>query len=92
MRERFFEALLKAANWTAPWTTPLPKYRETNVLLLLRTVANMFQDGSPIGEGTWVRDVGFRFLLSAFAPSSLWGLVERLCDLSLLFHCRYLKH
>jgi phospholipase A-2-activating protein len=76
MRERFIKVLFKAANWMAPWTMPLPKYRETNVLLLLRTVANMFQDGTPIGEGTWVGDVGFHFLLSAFVPSSSWGFTE----------------
>jgi phospholipase A-2-activating protein len=57
LRERFFASLFKAADWTLPWTTPLPKHRETNVLLLLRTLANSFQEGSPIDQGSWVSQV-----------------------------------
>jgi hypothetical protein len=57
LRSRFLEALFKASEWTMPWTTPIPKHRETNVLLLLRTVANSFQEGTPIGKGAWVLEV-----------------------------------
>ena len=30
LRSRFLEALFKASEWTMPWTTPIPKHRETN--------------------------------------------------------------
>ena len=39
----FFNALLDAAEWSEPWTMPLSKSRETNILLALRGVANGFQ-------------------------------------------------
>lgn len=39
-------ALFSAAEWSEPWSLPhLPKSRETNVLLTLRSVANVFQQG-----------------------------------------------
>ncbi|TFK42378.1 WD40-repeat-containing domain protein [Crucibulum laeve] len=53
VKNRFLEALFKAGEWTTPWTLPLSKPRETNILLLLRTLANAFQEGTPI-DGTWV--------------------------------------
>jgi phospholipase A-2-activating protein len=58
-RERFIEALFKASDWSSSWLTPLPKHRETHVLLVLRTVANMFQEGAPITDGLWVNQVHF---------------------------------
>ena len=39
----FFNALLDAGEWSEPWTLPLPKSRETNILLALRGIANGFQ-------------------------------------------------
>jgi phospholipase A-2-activating protein len=56
-KERFFEALFKAADWNSPWTPPLPKYRETNVLLVLRSLANAFQEGAEFTEGNWAKKV-----------------------------------
>lgn len=53
---QFFQALFTASEWDA-WTLPLSKTKQTNVLLLLRTVANAFHDDSPIAEGTWVFQV-----------------------------------
>jgi phospholipase A-2-activating protein len=31
-------------------------------LLLFRTIANCFQEGTPVAEGQWVAQVGERFL------------------------------
>ncbi|KDQ61148.1 hypothetical protein JAAARDRAFT_573658 [Jaapia argillacea MUCL 33604] len=54
LKVRFFEALIQGADWAEPWSPPLPKPRETNVLLLLRAMANSLQDGTLIGDGSWV--------------------------------------
>lgn len=52
--KQFFASLTKAAEWDAPWDAPIPKSRETNVLLTLRTLANAFHDGPPVGLDEWV--------------------------------------
>jgi len=54
VRSRLITALFKAAEWSEPWTQPLPKHRETNTLFLIRAFANMFQEGSSLGDGAWV--------------------------------------
>jgi phospholipase A-2-activating protein len=57
IRERFFRCLFKASEWDDTWSLPLSKTKQTNILLLLRTIANAFQEGAPIHEGTWVNQV-----------------------------------
>jgi|ERR1700691_401333 phospholipase A-2-activating protein len=57
IRERLFQCLFKASEWDATWSLPLSKTKQTNILLLLRTIANAFQEGAPIDEGTWVNQV-----------------------------------
>ncbi|THH03422.1 hypothetical protein EW145_g6267 [Phellinidium pouzarii] len=52
--EQFFTSLLKAAEWDAPWETPIPKSRETNILLALRAVANALQEGTQPSTVDWV--------------------------------------
>ncbi|CAL1705580.1 unnamed protein product [Somion occarium] len=53
---RFFNALFEGAEWSQPWTPlPLPKFRETNILLLFRALANAFKDDSTIGDGAWIK-------------------------------------
>ncbi|KZV96146.1 PFU-domain-containing protein [Exidia glandulosa HHB12029] len=47
----FFRALLVAAEWQQEWTTPLSKQRDTNVLLVLRAIANAAQYSA---ETNWV--------------------------------------
>ena len=76
LRERFFKALFKAAEWSEPGSSPLPKYRETNNLLLFRTLANAFQEGAPVTKGDWVKDV--------------WPLCSS--KNSILLHVVYLDH
>ncbi|KAI5120473.1 hypothetical protein M0805_006493 [Coniferiporia weirii] len=51
---QFYASLLKAAEWDVPWDVPMPKSRETNVLLALRAIANAFQESTPVGVGDWV--------------------------------------
>ncbi|RPD66480.1 phospholipase A-2-activating protein [Lentinus tigrinus ALCF2SS1-7] len=57
LRARFFAALFKGAGWNEPWSTPLPKSRETNLLFLFRSLANVFQDGTTLSDGAWVQEV-----------------------------------
>ncbi|THG97700.1 hypothetical protein EW026_g4355 [Hermanssonia centrifuga] len=40
-------------EWNEPWSSPLPKSRDTNVLLLLRGLANAFQDDTTLDNGAW---------------------------------------
>ncbi|THU81513.1 phospholipase A-2-activating protein [Dendrothele bispora CBS 962.96] len=56
LRSKFFDALFKAAEWDLPWTAPLPKERERNVMIVLRALANIFQDGVDI-DATWTAQV-----------------------------------
>ena len=51
---QFFSSLLKAAEWDSPWEAPVPRTRETNVLLALRALANAFNEGTSPGLGPWV--------------------------------------
>ncbi|KAF6763887.1 phospholipase A-2-activating protein [Ephemerocybe angulata] len=37
-------------EWTSPWSSPLPKARETNMLLLFRTLSNAFQEGTELNS------------------------------------------
>jgi len=56
--QKLIDALFEASEWKSmPWPTPLPKHRETNVLLTLRAFANLFQVSSQwkvVGTGPWV--------------------------------------
>ena len=56
LRARFVTALYTGAHWNEPWTSPLPKPRETNLLFLFRSLANIFQDGVVLGDGSWVQE------------------------------------
>ncbi|EJF66161.1 phospholipase A-2-activating protein [Dichomitus squalens LYAD-421 SS1] len=56
LRARFVAALFGGAQWSDPWVSPLPKPRETNLLFLFRSLANIFQDGVVLGDGVWVQE------------------------------------
>ncbi|KAM5530207.1 hypothetical protein V8D89_016121 [Ganoderma adspersum] len=56
LRARFVTALYTGAHWNEPWTSPLPKPRETNLLFLFRSLANIFQDDVILGDGTWIQE------------------------------------
>lgn len=54
----FFDALFRAADLsTHNAASPSSKAKETNVLLVLRTVANVLQEGTKIGDGVWIKEV-----------------------------------
>lgn len=53
---RFSDALFNAAEWSSSWTAPLVKSRETNILLLLRTLGNAFHDDKQT-DAAWLRRV-----------------------------------
>lgn len=56
LTSRFFAALFDGAEWADPWSPlPLPKFRETNILLLLRALANAFKDDTTVGDGAWIK-------------------------------------
>lgn len=56
--QKLIDALFEASEWKeTPWPSPLPKHRETNVLLTLRALSNLFQVSSGwkvTGTGPWV--------------------------------------
>jgi hypothetical protein len=62
----FFDALLRAAELSIDSNaSSSSKVKETNVLLLLRTVANALQ-GTKIGDG-WIEKVGSHGALSRYS-------------------------
>lgn len=58
-REKFFDRLFNASEWSSVVSleSPMLKPQETNVLLLLRTITNYFQEGTPVNDGRWVQQV-----------------------------------
>ena len=55
----FFDALLRASELSVDKGASLSsKAKETNVLLVLRTVANALQEGTNVGDGSWIEKVG----------------------------------
>jgi len=56
IKDRFADALFRAADWNASWALPLPKPRETNMLLLFRTLCNAFQDDGQT-DSVWLTKV-----------------------------------
>ncbi|KAF8965289.1 phospholipase A-2-activating protein [Flammula alnicola] len=80
--ERFADALFKAAEWHASWTAPLPKPRETNMLLLLRTLANAFQEEGQT-DGVWL---GRIVETLAQAPYAVLNKTQRVALATVLFN------
>ena len=52
----FFDALFRAAELDNG-TSSSSKAKETNVLLVLRTVANAFQEGTKTSDSAWIEKV-----------------------------------
>ncbi|PPR06426.1 hypothetical protein CVT26_004838 [Gymnopilus dilepis] len=62
LSDRFVDALFRAAEWETGWAPPLSKARETNILLVFRTLANAFDDEaekdlSAGGSAAWIDNV-----------------------------------
>ncbi|KZS90036.1 phospholipase A-2-activating protein [Sistotremastrum niveocremeum HHB9708] len=47
------DALLRASEWDQPWELPLAKYRETNLLLTLRSLVNSIHGASSLDDLPW---------------------------------------
>ncbi|KAG2067056.1 PFU-domain-containing protein [Suillus decipiens] len=90
-RERFLASLFKASDWTEVRShgKAMSKAQETNILLLFRTVANCFQEGTPVDEGQWVAQV---FEALGDTPYALLTKVQRVALATILFNfsCAYL--
>ncbi|KAJ7706978.1 WD40-repeat-containing domain protein [Mycena rosella] len=57
LKERLFEALLKAANWQTPWAKSPSKPAEMNLMLVFRALANAAQEGSGAADEPWLGQV-----------------------------------
>ncbi|TFK54682.1 phospholipase A-2-activating protein [Heliocybe sulcata] len=62
LRFSFMEALFAGADWGQPWTQPLSKPRETNILLLLRALANAFSGARMVENSDWAKLVRAQIL------------------------------
>ncbi|KAF5330954.1 hypothetical protein D9619_005411 [Psilocybe cf. subviscida] len=87
--DRFADALFTAAEWSSSWATALPKARETNTLLLLRTLANAFRDDSPT-DMAWLGRV---LETLAQAPYTVLNKTQRVALATILFNvsCQALR-
>lgn len=68
-REKLFDHLFNASDWSSVVSrgSPMLKPQETNVLLLLRTIANCFQEDTLVNEGQWVQQVNSPPSLALFS-------------------------
>ncbi|KAL0946557.1 hypothetical protein HGRIS_012762 [Hohenbuehelia grisea] len=82
LKDRFFEALFKASDWSDPWSPPPPKPRETNILLLLRTLVNSFQERAGLEDGAWPTRV---FESLSQAPYAVLTKTQRVALATVLF-------
>ncbi|KAK2466759.1 hypothetical protein APHAL10511_001017 [Amanita phalloides] len=81
IKERFYNTLLAAADWSSPWGPPLSKIRETNILLVLRTMVNALQEGVR-GDQPWLRQI----LQASQVQYSALGKTQRVALASLFFN------
>ncbi|KAJ7154285.1 phospholipase A-2-activating protein [Mycena filopes] len=57
LKERLFACLFKAAEWPTPWAKSPTKPAEVNIMLVLRALANVTQEGSGAADGPWLGEV-----------------------------------
>jgi len=88
-KDAVLATLLKAIDANAPWDTPLPKPRDTNILLVLRTVANMFQAPSGPVPAPWTSTL---FTTLHGIPSTVWTKAHLLAMATLLFNYSCVIH
>ncbi|KAG8808560.1 hypothetical protein FRC19_005834 [Serendipita sp. 401] len=68
-KEAVIASLFRAAERDQPWDNPLSKPRETNLLLVTRSIANMFQAQSGLVPASWTSTV---FAELSAIPSTVW--------------------
>ncbi|KAJ7735276.1 phospholipase A-2-activating protein [Mycena maculata] len=85
LKERLFEGLFKAVDWKTPWVKSATKPAETNVMLVLRALANVTQEGSGAADGPWLGEV-LKFVSNAaystLTPSQRKPLATMLLNVS----------
>jgi len=87
----FFDALLRASEITiGNGASSSSKAKETNVLLVLRTVANALQPGTKIGGGDWIEKI-FEILSSASYERFTKGQSLALSTILFNFSCLALQ-
>ncbi|KAI9446298.1 WD40-repeat-containing domain protein [Lactarius indigo] len=80
----FFNALFQAAELSIDnGTSSSSKAKETNVLLVLRTVANGFQEGTKTGDGAWIEKI---FGILGGVPYEKFTRGQRLALSTVLFN------
>ncbi|CAG8586251.1 5422_t:CDS:2 [Acaulospora colombiana] len=80
-KQGIVQALLKTVQKDTAWESPLEKSRETNLLLILRTIANMFQPAVGKVPASWTTDV----MVSLQAiPAAVWTKAHLLALATLL--------
>jgi phospholipase A-2-activating protein len=80
----FFDAMLRAAGLsTDNGGSPSSKAKETNVLLVLRTMANALQANTKIGDDGWIKDI---FGILGGAPYEKFTKGQRLALSTVLFN------
>jgi phospholipase A-2-activating protein len=82
LKDRFADALFRAADWSASWALPLPKPRETNMLLLLRTLCNAFQEDGQT-DPVWLTKV---LQTLAQAPYAALNKTQRVALATIVFN------
>lgn len=69
------QALVQSAEWTSSWSSPVSKHRETNSLLLLRTLANCIGDRAVANDLIWLDEVSIFRLVSSILSSSFYQML-----------------
>ncbi|KAH9043072.1 WD40-repeat-containing domain protein [Lactarius pseudohatsudake] len=81
---RFFDALFQAAELSIDnGTSSSSKAKETNVLLVLRTVANAFQEGTKTDDSAWIEKI---FGILGGVPYDKFTRGQRLALSTVLFN------
>lgn len=84
LKEFFYRTLFQASEWNEAWSSPLPKTRETNILLALRTLANGIQEDADLG-GSWFSQVGGLPIMHICTRSSVARFLRPLARPSIRF-------
>ncbi|KAG8217653.1 hypothetical protein J3R82DRAFT_5806 [Butyriboletus roseoflavus] len=84
-REKLFDCLFNASDWSSVVSrgSQMLKPQETNVLLLLRTITNCFQEGTLLKDGRWVQQI---FEALTQVPYQLLSKPQRVALASVLFN------
>jgi len=84
-REKYFDRLFNASDWWSVVSlgSPMLKPQDTNILLLLRTITNCFQEGTILNDGQWVQQI---FDALSQAPYPLFSKAQRTALASILFN------